>query len=105
MSERPREGGCCEWKAGGPDGARCHGSCARPHLGKPERRSWRETGDVDVSVLHLPDGVRHVNVLLPVVTRAAEAAVVAALAVDAAGLTPGRGGTAVVRSQRFVEVV
>lgn len=42
---------------------------------------------------------------LPVVTSAAQAAVVAGLAVDTAGLTPGGGGVAVVRSGGFVQVV
>lgn len=42
---------------------------------------------------------------LPVITSAAQAAVVAGLAVDTAGLTPGGGGVAVVRSGGFVQVV
>lgn len=42
---------------------------------------------------------------LPVVTNAAQAAVVAGLAVDTAGLTPGGGGGAVVTSDWFIEVV
>lgn len=41
----------------------------------------------------------------PVVSSAPQAAVVAGLAVGAAGLTPGGGWVAVVGSQRFVEVV
>lgn len=42
---------------------------------------------------------------LPVITSAAQAAVVAGLAVDTAGLTPGGGGVAVVSSDWFVKVV
>lgn len=44
-------------------------------------------------------------VALPVVTSAAQAAVVAGLAVDTAGLTPGGGGVAAVSSDWFVEVI
>lgn len=43
--------------------------------------------------------------LLPVVSRAPQAAVVADLAVDATGLTPGRGGMAMVGSDWFIKVV
>lgn len=42
---------------------------------------------------------------VPVITSAAQAAVVTGLTVDAAGLTPGGGGVAVVSSDWFVKVV
>lgn len=43
--------------------------------------------------------------LLPVVSSAAQAAVVAGLAVHAAGLAPGGGRVRVVRSYRLVQVI
>lgn len=43
--------------------------------------------------------------ITPVVTNAAQAAMVAGLAVDTAGLTPGGGGGAVVTSDWFIKVV
>ena len=48
---------------------------------------------------------KSVTDVLPVVSGAAQAAVVAGLAVNAAGFTPGGGRVAVVRSDRLVKVV
>lgn len=45
------------------------------------------------------------SVPLPVVTSAAQAAVVARLTVDATGLTPAAGGVAMVTPNWFIEVV
>lgn len=43
--------------------------------------------------------------IAPVISSAPQAAVVAGLAVDAAGLTPGGGGVPVVSSNWFIKVV